>query len=54
MSLLLGAVGGKLSKHRHAGARMIRIVLASILGLTAMNVHAEAPRTALVIHAGAG
>lgn len=33
---------------------MIRIVLASILGLTAMNAHADEPRTALVIHAGAG
>jgi beta-aspartyl-peptidase (threonine type) len=33
---------------------MIRFVLASILGLTAMSAHADEPRTALVIHAGAG
>ena len=33
---------------------MIRLILASILGLTAMNAHAHPPRTALVIHAGAG
>jgi beta-aspartyl-peptidase (threonine type) len=33
---------------------MIRLVLASILGLTAMNAHADEARTALVIHAGAG
>ena len=33
---------------------MIRLIFASILGLTAMNATAAEPRTALVIHAGAG